>query len=65
MASKRWMKGAVKHPGALRRAAKRAGAMTKGGKVNLRKMSRVAKRSGSTTLKRRVTLAKTFRKYRK
>lgn len=55
----------VKRPGALRAAAKRRGAMTKGGKINLGKMSKAAAKSGNTRLKRQVALAKAFRTMRK
>lgn len=63
--AKHWIKGAIKHPGSLRRAAKRAGAMTKSGKVNLGKMSRVAKKRNSTSLKRKIALARNLKKMRK
>lgn len=60
--AKKWISGAIRHPGALTRAAKRAGAISKSGKIQLGKMSRIAKRTDNTTLKRRVTLARTLRK---
>lgn len=59
-----FMKKANKHPGALRRQAKAAGAIGKDGNIELGKMAKIAKKSGSTTLKRRVNLAKTYAKYR-
>lgn len=59
---KKWISGAIKHPGALTRSAKRAGAISKSGKIQLGKMSRIAKRTGNTTMKRRIALARTLRK---
>ena len=61
---KKWIKGAIKKPGALRRSAKK-GEITKSGKLNLSKMEARAKRTGNTTLLRRVNLAKTLRSFRR
>jgi len=58
---KNWIKGAIKHPGALRRSAKR-GEVTKRGTLNLDKMAARAARTGNTLLARRVNLAKTLRR---
>ncbi len=60
--AKKWIKGAIKHPGALRAAAKKHGAIKKSGKINLTKMQKIADKSDSTKLKRRVALAKTLKK---
>lgn len=63
--AKKWIKGAIKHPGALRRTAKKHGAISKSGKIELGKLSKVAKRTGNTTMKRRIALARTLKKMRK
>lgn len=57
--AKNWIAGAIKHPGALRRSAKR-GEVSKSGKLNLGKMAARARRTGNTLLARRVNLAKTL-----
>jgi hypothetical protein len=59
-----WMKGAVKHPGALRATAKREGLIK--GNENL-SASVIAKleRSRNPTTRRRATLAETFMHARK
>lgn len=59
--AKKWIQKAIKHPGALRRSAKR-GEITKRGTLNLGKMAARAKRTGNTTLMRRVNLARTLRR---
>jgi len=53
----------VKRPGALRKAAKKRGAINKSGNIDMGKMSKVAK-SGSTRLKKEVNLAKAFKTMR-
>jgi hypothetical protein len=54
-----WIKGAIKHPGALRRAAH-----TKAGKrIPAKTLNRLAKKGGVTG--RRARLAKTLRKINK
>lgn len=63
--AKNWIKGAVKHPGALRETAKRAGLIKGGEKLSsgdLSKLSAKADKTGNSTLKKRVDLAKTFKK---
>lgn len=60
--AKKWIQSAIKKPGALRAAAKRMGAITKRGTINLTKMASKAK---STTMKRRINLARTLRKFHK
>lgn len=56
-----WMKGAVKHPGALRKKAKAAGAVDKNGNI---KPSWLNKKSKDPTTQRQKNLAKTFKKMR-
>jgi len=63
MAKKNWIQGAIKHPGALTRKAKRAGAMTKRGTINLDKLEDVGPQDEET--KRQIVLARTLRKLRK
>jgi hypothetical protein len=59
MAKKNWIKGAIKHPGALRRIAK-----VKAGKnIPAKKLNKLAKKGGVTG--RRARLAKTLRKMHK
>lgn len=53
---KKWIKGAIKHPGALTRAAKRK---------NMSISQYCAQKNLSTTAKRRCALAKTLRGMRK
>lgn len=55
-----WMQGAVKHPGALRATAKRAGLLKgKDDHLTLADISKL-KRSKDPTTRRRATLAETF-----
>jgi len=61
---KKWIKKAIKKPGALRRSAKK-GEITKKGTLNLTKMAARARRTGNTTLLRRVNLAKTLKSFRR
>ena len=62
MSNKRWIAGAIKHPGALRATAKRRGLISGDEKLSLSDLGKLAK-GGSTTTKRRVALAKTLRKF--
>lgn len=61
----KWIQSAIKHPGALRKTAKRMG-LIRGeeplSSSDLNKMASKAKKSGNTTLLRRVNLAKTLRR---
>lgn len=63
----RWIQTAIKHPGALRRSAKRMG-LVKGNEPlstsDLQALQNKAKKTGNTTLLRRVNLAKTLRRLR-
>jgi hypothetical protein len=63
--AKKWIKGAIKHPGALRSTAKRTG-MVKGNETlsesDLDRLSAKAERTGNTKLAKRVNLARTLRK---
>lgn len=63
MAKKKWMASAVKHPGALRATAKRAGLVKGDQKLSAAALNKLAKSSNPTT-RRRANLAKTFAKYR-
>lgn len=62
--AKKWISGAIKKPGALRRSAKK-GEISKSGKLNLGKMAARAKRTGNTLLARRVNLARTLGRMRR
>jgi hypothetical protein len=61
--NKDWMKTAVKHPGALTKTAKRAGALKKDGDIKVSWLRDKAKGDGVTA--KRARLALTFRKSRK
>ncbi len=61
--TKRWIQKAIKKPGALRAAAKRAGAIGKGGKIKVSWLRKAAKKGGVTG--RRARLALTLRKLSK
>jgi hypothetical protein len=61
----RWIQGAIRNPGALRRTAKRMGLIKGGEKLSetdLNKLASRARKTGDTTLMRRVNLARTLRK---
>ena len=58
-----WVKGAVKKPGSLRRAASRSGGLTKSGKIKKAWLKKAAKKPGK--LGQRARLAITFGKMRK
>jgi hypothetical protein len=57
--ARHWMKGAVKHPGALRATAKRIGLIKGDEKLTLADVGKL-KRSSDATTRRRATLAETF-----
>ena len=62
---KNWMKKAVRHPGALRVKAEKAGAIDKKtGKIEKSFIDKAAKSKNPTTRKQ-ANLAKTFTKYRR
>lgn len=54
MAKKKWIQGAIKHPGALTRKAKAAG-------MSLSAFEAHPPKGASTTTKRQINLAKTLR----
>lgn len=56
MATKRWIKGAIKHPGALRRSLK----VKKGKTIPVKRLRAAAKKGGK--LGKRARLALTLRK---
>jgi hypothetical protein len=56
--AKKWIKGAIKHPGALRASAKRAGAIGKSNTIKKAWLNKQAKKSGM--IGRRARLAKTL-----
>ena len=60
---KKWIQNAIKKPGALTATAKRLGYMTKGGNIDLARMSKA--KNLSPTTKKRVALAKTLKKMSK
>ncbi len=61
MAKKKFIKKAIKEPGALRRSAKKS-EINKDGTLNLQKLAKRAKKTDNKLLARRVNLAKTLRK---
>lgn len=60
---KDWISKAIKNPGALRKQAKRAGAITKKGTISKKWLQEQAKKGGKTG--RRARLALTLSKLRK
>lgn len=60
MAAKKWIAGAIKHPGALHREL----GVPEGEKIPAKKMAKAAK-SGSPLVKKRVALARTLGKMHK
>lgn len=68
MADKKWIKGAIKRPGALKAKAKAAGQVDKDGDIKKSWIDKVAKnKSGkySTRTEKQAELAKTLGKMRK
>ena len=63
MAKKKWLKGAIKRPGALRKKAKSAGAIDKMGNIEVSWVRAMAKKSGRTGQQARLAL--TMRKMKK
>ena len=65
----RWIRKAIKKPGALRETARRMGLLKgkddKLSEADLDRMERAARRSGNVKLLRRVLLARTLRKMRR
>lgn len=61
---KKWISGAIEHPGSLRRWAKQHRAM-RGNKINLSKAERIARRKGDEHRIRQINLARNLRKARK
>jgi len=61
-AKKNWIKSAIKRPGALKAAAKRAGALNKDGTI---KVSWLNKKTPNKRLQKQKNLAKTLRKMKK
>jgi hypothetical protein len=64
MAKKKWIQGAIKRPGALRRKA----GVKEGENIpqsKLASMAATAKRTGDTTTLRQVNLARTLKKMRR
>lgn len=61
-AKKKWIKSAIKRPGALKAAAKRAGALNKDGTI---KVSWLNKKTTNKRLQKQKNLAKTLRKMKK
>lgn len=60
---KKWIKNAIKHPGALTKTAKKAGAVKKGGGIKGSWLKKEAKGKGTTA--KRARLAQTLKKLRK
>lgn len=63
MMAKRWIQKAIKHPGALRKTAKSAGAITSKGKISEEWLRAKAKAKG--LLGKRARLALTLKRLRK
>lgn len=65
----KWIQGAIKHPGALRRAAMRLGLLKGKGdklsKTDLKKLESHARKTGNAKLLRRVLLARTLKRLSK
>lgn len=61
---KNWIAGAIKHPGALRAKAKKAGGINKEGNIKASFLAKAAK-SGSPTTKKQVALARALKKMHK
>lgn len=59
--AKNWIKGAIKHPGALRAKAKAKGLVKGDNPLSAAALEALSK-SGSTQTKRQVALAKTLKK---
>ncbi len=57
-----WIQSAIKHPGALRATAKKAGAVTKKGTIDSDWLNQQAKKGGK--IGQRARLAKTLKKLR-
>lgn len=55
--AKKWIQGAIKRPGALRRAAKKAGAMTKKGTIKKAWLHQQAGKSGRRGRQARLALS--------
>jgi len=53
---KRWIKKAIKRPGALRRAAARSGGLTKSGKIKRTWLRKAAKKSGKLGQRARLAI---------
>lgn len=62
--AKKWIQGAIQHPGALRAKAKSAGAINKEGNIKPSFIDKAAKSKNATT-KKQAVLAKTLSKMRK
>lgn len=60
---RRWIQKAIRKPGSLRAAAKRAGALNKDGTIKVSWLRQQAKKSG--TMGKRARLALTLRKLRR
>ena len=59
----KWIQGAIKHPGALTKTAKKKGLVKKGEKLSSSDLSEL-KKSKNYKTKRRAILAQTLRKMR-
>lgn len=55
--AKKWIQGAIKHPGALRSAAKRAGEMTKRGTIKRAWLRQQASKPGRRGRQARLALS--------
>lgn len=60
--AKNWIKGAIKHPGALRATAKRMGLVKGDEKLSSSDLTKLAAKGGKTA--KRANLARTLRSFR-
>lgn len=60
----KWIQKAIAHPGALRRQAKKEGAITKDGRISQKWLEKKASQ-GNSTVAKRARLAITLKKMRK
>lgn len=63
--AKHWIAGAIKNPGALRRTAKKKGAIAKDGDIKSSFIDKAAQGKYGKKTEKRAELAKTLKKMRK
>jgi hypothetical protein len=60
--TRNWIKGAIKHPGALRAKAAKKGLVKGSEKLSASDLKKMSSKGASSTTKRQVNLAKTLKK---